>query len=250
MPAEGVLLLKSPRSLLRLAGIFVFVEVDSVRILIFANGVVKDPSSEVATWYRSGDLIVAADGGMSHIIDADLMPDHVVGDMDSLPKSLKNQLRYWGCRLHESPAQKDETDLELALLWVAETYPNPEDVEQVVVLGAFGGRPDQALANLLLLALPELRGLDVLLVDRAWIVRLLRGGETLRLEGQPGDRVSLIPLGGTAEGIETTGLAYPLNSESLAFGPARGVSNRLEGTTAVVRLAKGRLWCFHERRSE
>ncbi|MGC9348081.1 MAG: thiamine diphosphokinase [Anaerolineae bacterium] len=221
-----------------------------MRILIFANGVMEDPASEVARWRRPGDLLVAADGGTFHVMEVDLVPDHIVGDLDSLSKSLKNQLRYHGCRVHESPAEKDETDLELALLWAAETYPDADDVEQIVVLGAFGGRPDQALANLLLLALPELQGRDVVMVDGDWILRLLRAGEELTLEGQAGDRVSLIPLGGTAEGVETSGLAYPLKSEPLVFGPARGVSNHLKDTIATVRLAKGKLWCFHERHSD
>jgi thiamine pyrophosphokinase len=46
--------------------------------------------------------------------------------------------------------------------------------------------------------------------------------------------------------VTTTGLAFALDDEDLTFGPARGVSNRMEDETATVRLRKGLLWCFHE----
>ncbi|NMC01277.1 MAG: thiamine diphosphokinase, partial [Chloroflexi bacterium] len=109
---------------------------------------------------------------------------------------------------------------------------------------AWGGRPDQALANLLLLALPALVGHEVLLAGAGWVIRCLHGGETLTLQGRPGDTVSLLPLGGDAVGVTTAGLAFPLRGETLRFGPARGVSNAMEGEVATVTLGRGLLWCF------
>jgi len=119
-----------------------------------------------------------------------------------------------------------------------------------VILGGLGGRPDQALANLLLLAMPALEGRDVRFADGAWTIRMIRPGRALRLDGQPGDRLSLIPLGGEAEGVTSTGLAYPLDEETLHFGPARGVSNVFEEAAITVSLRRGRLWCFHESQRE
>lgn len=220
-----------------------------VRIVIFANGLMDDPVRDADTWIRSGDLIVAADGGTHHVLAAQRSPHHIIGDLDSLPDSDRARLESQGVKFEVAPAAKDETDLELALLWAARKAEAEPQIEQIVVLGAFGGRPDQALANLLLLALPPLRDCDVVMVDGAWEVRLLDGGKTLELQGRVGDRLSLIPLGGSAEGVTTEGLLYPLRDEDLAFGPARGVSNRLVDTTVTIRLSKGRLWCFHERQS-
>ncbi len=61
------------------------------------------------------------------------------------------------------------------------------------------------------------------------------------LAGRPGDLVSLLPLGGDATGIWTTGLAYPLRGETLPFGIPRGISNVLTQPTATVRLRSGLL---------
>ena len=215
-----------------------------MRIVIFANGVIADPAHEVAVWVRPADRVVAANGGSRHALAAGVTPQLVIGDCDSLPEELMTTLQDTGVEFRRAAVDKDETDLELALIWAAEQT----EAEEIVVLGAFGGRPDQALANLLLLAHPllEMSPCPVSMVDGAWKVVLIRGGTTLDLHGQAGDRVSLIPLGGAAEGVTTTGLAFALDDEDLTFGPARGVSNRMEDETATVRLRKGLLWCFHE----
>jgi thiamine pyrophosphokinase len=59
------------------------------------------------------------------------------------------------------------------------------------------------------------------------------------LEGGPGDIVSLLPVGGPALGVETTGLRYPLRREVLHPGSTRGMSNELLGTEARVSLTGG-----------
>ncbi len=217
-----------------------------MRAVIFANGVIENPKTEAARWIEPEGLVVAADGGTFHALDADVMPDVVVGDQDSLPQSLRQQLRDDGTVFHNYPPAKDETDLELALIWAAEQ----PGIDQVVILGGLGGRPDQAVANLLLLALPVLKGLDVLFADAGWRIRVIQPERPLRLEGAPDDRLSLIPLGGAAEGVSTTGLAYPLEDETLHFGPTRGVSNIFEAAAVTISLRGGLLWCFHESRSD
>lgn len=213
-----------------------------MRVVIFANGDLDDPPS-VAAWIDDDTVIVAADGGTRHVLAAGLVPHHVIGDMDSLPKNLRKRLDAHEVRFHISPPAKDETDLELALLWAAD---QPE-INEIVLLGALGGRPDQALANLLLLALPALTGHRVLVVDGLWEIRLIRGGRCTTLYGEPGDRLSLVPLGGDAKGVVTEGLAFPLNGETLAFGRARGVSNRFEVANPTLMVAEGLVWAFHER---
>lgn len=211
-----------------------------MRIIIFTNGELPDPAA-AARWVRPGDCVVAANGGTHHALAAGLTPAIVIGDLDSLPPETRAALTAAGTQFRPYPPQKDETDLELALLWAA-----AQAAEEIIVVGAWGGRPDQALANLLLLALPALAPKRVRLLADSWEVILLRSGETAHFEGAPGEILSLLPLGGDGEGISTTGLAYPLDAETLHFGPARGVSNRFTSTTATVTLTRGLLWCFHE----
>jgi thiamine pyrophosphokinase len=211
--------------------------------LIFANGDLDDgpavQSAITAMQSASDRLLIAADGGARHALHLGLTPHLVIGDFDSLTEDELDRLRTLDAELCRYPAHKDETDLELALLLAVERGANP-----IRVIGGIGDRLDQTLANVYLLALPQLRDHDVRLVSGKQTAWLAYPGETL-IRGQPGDTLSLLPLGGPVEGIRTDGLEYPLRGETLAFGPARGISNVLQQTTASIRLDRGTLLLIH-----
>jgi thiamine pyrophosphokinase len=160
-------------------------EQNTVRCVIFANG--DPPNPETARRHANhADLLVAADGGAHHALALDLVPHVVIGDLDSLDEGKQTRLRSAGTRFFVHPAAKDETDLELALLYAAE-----QDARTIIVLAALGGRLDQTLANILLLAMPALVGRDVRLIDGPQTAFVVRDEATI--VGNPGDTVSLLP---------------------------------------------------------
>jgi len=209
------------------------------RAVIFANGDLPDPAA-IRPLLRPDDWIVAADGGTRHALACGRPPHLVIGDLDSLPAGLRVELEAHGTEFLSFPSAKDETDLELALLHIA-----ANGATAVLVVGALGGRLDQTLANLQLLARPELAALDAQIVDGRQTARLIQNEAIIY--GAAGDRVSLIPLGGDARGVHASGLAWPLAGETLRFGQARGVSNVMTGPEAHVQVAAGRLLCIHSR---
>lgn len=211
----------------------------SKRTIIVANGA-PPAAKDVARWWRPGDQVIAADGGAHHALTLGLTPRVVVGDMDSLDADTREQLAHRGCRLALHPAEKDETDLELALLLAVD-----EGATEIVLLGALGGRLDQLLANVLLLTLPELAGASVKLADDKQEAFVVRGGNQATVEGQVGDTLSLIPLNGDASGIYTQGLKWPLAGGTLLAGPARGVSNVIVSLPVRIRVKKGLLLVVH-----
>ena len=209
-----------------------------MRAIIFANGEFPDPQG-ARDLLRPDDLIIAADGGTRHALAAGVAPHVVIGDLDSLPSADQARLEVASARVIRYLPRKDETDLELALLHAVH-----EGATEIVILAALGGRLDQTIANLLLLALPELDGLDVRIVEGPQTAFLIHEGHDGSLiEGQPGDTVSLIPLGGDAVGVMAEGLEWPLHEDDLRFGPARGVSNVLTAEQARVRVRHGVLLC-------
>lgn len=192
-----------------------------------------------------GDFVVAADLGAQHALAWGWPVDLLVGDLDSLPAEVAERVVGAGARIVRVPAAKDETDTELALANALSQRP-----EEIVVCGATGGRTDHLLANVLLLARPDVAALDIRLVDGGETVQLLRAeGRAARLEirGAPGDLVSLLPYGGDATGVSTEGLLYPLHAETLHVGRARGMSNVLTGAHCDVSLQQGRLLVIHIR---
>jgi thiamine pyrophosphokinase len=191
-------------------------------------------------WLRASDWILGADGGAAQARAWGLTPDLVVGDLDSLPAEDQAALEDAGIAFVVHPRAKDETDLELALTEAVE-----RGFEEIVVVQALGGRLDHTLANVLLLALPALAGRRVRIVDGGQEAALVRPGEALILEGQHGDLVSLLPLGGDAHGVTAKGLAWALEEATLRFGFSRGVSNEMTGARAQVSVEDGMLLVVH-----
>lgn len=212
-----------------------------MRAVIFANGHIED-LEHAHSLLRPGDFIIAADGGGLHCATMGIRPDALVGDMDSLPEALVVLFESGGSQVQRFSSDKDETDLELALLFALQ-----RGAESLLLLGLLGGRWDMTLANLLLLAQPRFAGIPVQVVDGLDALYLLRGGETLALSGHPGDRVSVLPLNSQVNGLTYRGLAYPLQNAALPFGSPRGVSNTLLGSQAEISLTHGLVLCIHSR---
>jgi thiamine pyrophosphokinase len=208
-----------------------------VRAVIVANGELSPETRQAArSLARPGDRLIAADGGALHCRALGLRPEVVIGDFDSLAPADLAALEAEGVRLVRHPARKDQTDLELAVRWAVEA-----GCDDILVLAALGGRWDQTLANLLLPALPGLETVRLRLVDGRQQVYLIRGTE--RVEGHPGDIVSLVPIGGDARGVTTEELDYPLARGTLPFGSTLGISNVLVADAATVTVEEGMVLC-------
>jgi thiamine pyrophosphokinase len=222
------------------------------RVLVIGDGDVPSRADLDAAWpgWANGiSLVIAADGGFRRALALGLQPDLVVGDGDSLGAGELDRLAAAGMPIERSPTAKDESDTELAVLAALR-----RGATAITFLGALGGeRLDHALANVGLLALPELAAVSAVLLDASVRIRLLRApgpaGEPARLDlaGEPGDVVSLIPQGPGVRGVTTTGLRYPLRDEPLPEGPARGLSNVRIEPEASVALRSGHLLVVESR---
>lgn len=187
-----------------------------------------------------GDLVVAADGGADLCADWGWPVDIVVGDLDSVTADVAQKLRERDVPILAFPAEKDETDLELALRLALQAGP-----DEIVIAGALGARIDHTLGNLALLALPELASVPTHIVDGGQTVTLVRS--QLSVPGRPGDTLSLIPFGEDALGVTATGVHWPLHEATLRVGPSLGISNRLEADCARIQVRTGALLAIHTR---
>jgi thiamine pyrophosphokinase len=209
-----------------------------MKALILVNGELYKPDVLRSRIHaETFALVLSADGGARHAYTLDIPLDAIIGDMDSL-----SDLKQQGIKKTEFisyPAEKDETDLELALL-----YAEGQGVDQIVMVGVMGGRMDMTIANILLITHASLGSCKIKVwhgEQTGWVIR--PPGEDIF--GYPGDTVSLIPLCGAATGITTKGLKYPLKDEELTSSPARGISNLMEKTSANIRLSGGLLLAIH-----
>lgn len=213
-----------------------------LRALIFANGQIPDLEAARGL-LQPEDLLIAADGGARHLAALGCTPQVVIGDLDSLSPAEVQQLADAGARILQYPIDKNETDLELAILHACDL-----GCFHLRILGSLGGRLDQTLANLFLLALPELDGVDARLDDGTEEVFLIR--DSASIIGLRGETVSLLPLSEAAHGVTTQGLRYPLSGETLFPERSRGVSNEMIEPEALIRLDSGILICIHTRKKD
>ena len=210
-----------------------------MRAFIFANG--EFCQQDTSLPIQNDDLIIAADGGSSHCVALDLRPHLLIGDLDSVDKKTLNDWSSKGVEIVRYSRDKDQTDLELALI-----YAQDQQVTEIFVYGASGGRLDMTIGNLTLLAHPILQ-IPITLICGFEEVHLLRDGESLILDGQSGDILSLIPLQPGESIVTTDGLQYPLSSGVLEFGYTKGISNRLVADQARIDLEHGLLAVIHTR---
>ncbi len=213
-----------------------------MHVLLFANGIIT-PGTALQNLLDSTGArqVVCADGGALHARALGYRPDVIIGDLDSLSQAQVREFEGLGARILQHPREKDETDLELALAYCVEV-----GATRIHIVGGLGGRFDQTLANVFLLAQSELEGVHIEIVDGEQVIRLLRPGAHA-IRGETGDTISLIPLRAAAHGIVTSGLQYPLRGESLGFGPARGLSNALLAPRAELAFTEGLLLLVHTR---
>lgn len=211
-------------------------------ISLVANGDINDLDwLKNAVTLSQGSTVIGVDGGTNYLLEVEIIPDIVIGDMDSLSAEHVQQLKDNWVNVFQFDKDKDETDLELALLYVAD-QPDWKDMT-VNVYGAQGGRLDHEIANLMLLTHPKLQGKNIRLHAPHQTTFLISDNATIH--GRAGDTVSLIPLKGDAHIAQTENLKWPLIDSTLKFGPARGISNQMTAANCSVIVESGIVLCIH-----
>lgn len=209
-----------------------------MKIVIVANGELQE-SHRLREIWRTADFRIAADGGAlnarKHLA---LAPHVLIGDLDSLDDATRLWCEFARVETIRQPRAKDATDLELAIdLAIARGATN------LTLLGVFGGRFDQSMANTLLLVKPASAKIPARIAGAdfdAWLAT-----ERASIAGKIGETVSLIPLTAQVENIETSGLQFPLRNETLFFGSSRGISNVLTALRAEISFTRGMLLVVH-----
>ena len=83
------------------------------------------------------DYVIAADGGYDHLVKDGIVPDLLIGDMDSINK----EVNISNCK--KLPVKKDDTDMIAAIKeGLQKRY------TQFEIYGALGGRLDHTIANI------------------------------------------------------------------------------------------------------
>lgn len=212
-----------------------------MEIHVFAN---SPDSKKNAPKFPSRDkanLVIAADGGADLCRKLNIIPDILVGDLDSISPELAGEYAHSGVDIIPYPKRKDKTDLELALDMAMN-----RGADKVVLFGALGGRWDMSLSNVMLAASRKYSEMNISLCEKQCRMYIIHAGSSLTLQGLKGQIISLIPLSTDVHGVTTTGLEYPLKNDMLYFGSSRGISNLFLATKGSINTKSGTLLVVQE----
>ena len=179
----------------------------------------------------AGARVIAADGGIGHARMLGLTPELWVGDFDSVPADLPDDLAAVPRQVF--PAEKDKTDGELAIAAALD-----RGATSLVLAGAFGGkRADHAFLHLALsLRLAE-AGTKVLLTSGAQEGIPLLPGKA-GFDYADGTLFSVLGFSDLS-GLTVSGAKWPLDHVEVTFGSSLTISNEVKGRLEIA-LGHGR----------
>lgn len=177
--------------------------------------------------------IIAVDGGANCLYQNNIIPDLVIGDLDSIDQNI---LQDWKAKtkIIKMPQDKDETDTELAIKYCAENH-----IKDVQIINSLHGRFDHVIGVISNLEYGIDLGMNVQVENNQTIIKLLTSNHDM--SGEVDQIISLIPLSEVVEISESYGLKYLLKNEKLYRSKTRGISNILTKKRFKLNLTKGKL---------
>lgn len=193
---------------------------------------------------QEGDLIIAADNGLTYLARLGIMPDYCIGDYDSLEMEGRQALS----ELQEAcpnmvmtlPVEKDDTDtMAAAREGLRRGY------RVFYLYGALGGaRLDHTLANIQTLAFLKENGARGYIMDANCMLFVMENEEKRFGRGFKGD-FSIFSMDREIRGVTIEGMQYEVTDAVIRNDFPVGVSNHIPGDQeAVVRVEDGRALCY------
>lgn len=206
-----------------------------MKACIILNGEIKDYQAIRDVVKNNYDYIICADGGCNHAYNMELIPDYIIGDLDSADDRVIEYFKKYNVVFEKFPAKKNETDTELCIYLA-----NKLGATNIDFIGALGGRVDHMIANICLLYSVRNMNMVPIIISEDEEIHIAIDEEMI-IKGNAGDTLSIIPIGGDASGVTLNGLEYPLNDYNMKYGLPLGISNVMLEDKCYVKVAKGSL---------
>ncbi len=206
-----------------------------MRYLVISAGSLEDQAL-LTKLIDHNTRVICADGGANYLADFGIVPDLIIGDMDSI--KIQNLLTFTrqGSRIRQYPTVKDETDTALALMEALSDTP-----DEVIILGATGSRLDHTLANVHLLKMAAEKGVPARIVDAYQEISLITKRTPASFFGIPEEVFSLLPLSEEVTGVTITGAKWSMRNQTFYLGYPYGVSNEVLGGKVGISVVSGML---------
>ncbi len=204
-----------------------------MKVLIIASGEIE--SSRLREEYIDNEFnqIICADGGAKYAVENNIIPDVIIGDLDSLDEEIVRLCKKKSITINKYPTRKDKTDLELAV-----DYAVHNGSSEIVIMGAIGSRMDHTLGNILILHNLLKKNVKAKIVNNNNDISIATATDNVLVNKGNYKYLSIIPLFGGAV-LTSCGLEYEVNNTNFEFGSTLGISNSIVKQDATLHIKKG-----------
>lgn len=213
-----------------------------MEVLIVSGGEIDTTFLQDYYIREKPQIIIAVDKGLETLYKLNIIPNHIVGDLDSVDANI---VEYYQKNshtiLHQYMPEKDNTDTDIALNLAITLH-----ASSIIIIGALGKRMDHALGNIHILTNALEAHIPCQILDNHNRIYLINASITLEKSKTYGKYISLIPLTSTVRGLTLTGFKYPLTDYTLTIGKSLGVSNEIIQDTATIHLKERYFNCNRE----
>jgi thiamine pyrophosphokinase len=201
--------------------------------VVVLNGDLPDPT----VFEVLADLpLIAADGAANALVRIGIVPEFLVGDLDSVTPDTVQLLE--GTTEFVVEPDQETNDFEKAL-----HFSRTQLWSRILVTGLHGGDLEHTLNNWSVL-MRHARDLNLVGLDRSRYA--IPVAADIHLPVNVGEIVSLIPQ--PLARITTEGLHWTLSNEELSLGSREGARNRAVGESVRITVHEGSLLVFCDAR--
>ncbi|MDZ7623110.1 MAG: thiamine diphosphokinase [Ignavibacteriaceae bacterium] len=205
------------------------------KCIILANG--KPPKKSIITFFQKKgyNKLICADGGSNSALKMKLIPDVIIGDLDSISSEALKEFKSFS-KIIRLKGQND-TDVEKCLKYA---YRNKYD--EALLVGVTGNRLDHTFCNLgiVLKFFPQIR---ISLIAENSFLKAYTGN--VELKTFPGETISLYGISEKTK-ISSRGLQYELQNVSLPFGVRESTSNIAKKNLVKLKISNGVIFIIRD----
>ncbi len=205
-----------------------------MKICIVLNGEIENYKYIKDTIEKNDyDFIICADGGANHTYNMNIVPDYIIGDLDSVSYEVINFYKNKNVNFEKFPSKKNETDTEICVYLAQKLY-----AKEIHFIGALGGRIDHMIANINLLYYVRNKDINTKIISDKEDIYIAINEEVI-IKGNKGNTISIIPINGDAKCVTLKKLEYPLNDYNMKFSIPLGISNVMLEDECSISVGEG-----------
>lgn len=205
------------------------------KCIILANG--EPPKKFVIDFLdkKGYSTLICADGGSNSALKLDLIPDYIIGDLDSIKPETYDYF-YDKCKIIKIRSQND-TDVEKCLKFAIN-----QKFEEAILIGATGERLDHTFCNLGIV-LKFFNKIKIKILHKKSLLEAYTG--KIILTAIPGEIISIYGFDEKTK-IKSAGLKYPLKNISLPFGKKESTSNVATRKKVELEIKNGKVFIIRD----